>query len=42
VLLISTNSCYSDVLLFSSKLVVFRSELLVDLSDFGSSRGVSG
>jgi hypothetical protein len=42
VLLISTNSYYSDVSLFSSKLVVFQSELSVDLSDFRLSKGVSG
>jgi hypothetical protein len=42
VLLISTNGCCSDVLLFSSELVVFRSESSADLSDFRLSRGVSG
>jgi hypothetical protein len=42
VLLISTNSYYSNILLFSSELVVFRSESSVDLSNFRLSRGVSG
>jgi hypothetical protein len=40
VLLISTNG--SNILLFSSELVVFRSESSVDSSDFGLSGGVSG
>jgi hypothetical protein len=40
VLLISTNG--SNILLFSSELVVFRSESSADSSDFGSSGGVSG